>query len=138
MGCISFYLLFNMLVLNSRDRHILCLNKYCILLIIHSEKVSRFSRITLQPQKILTNFCTWILWKIVKAGNCESFIRNEVKDVKQWKFLLRIVSNMLSNIYIYIYMYRKRGKIRWAKLLQFSQFLRLPRQLSREFLALGK
>ena len=34
--------------------------------------------------------------------------------------------------------YRKQEKIRWVKLLQFSQFLSLPQKFSHEFLALGK
>ena len=33
--------------------------------------------------------------------------------------------------------YRKWGKIRWAKLLQFLWFLRVPQKFSREFLAKG-
>ena len=37
-----------------------------------------------------------------------------------------------------IMLYRKRGKIRWAKLSWFSQFLRVPQKFSREFLAIGK
>ena len=30
--------------------------------------------------------------------------------------------------------YRKRGKIRWAKLLRFSRFSRVPRKFFREYL----
>ena len=33
--------------------------------------------------------------------------------------------------------YRKRGKIRWAKLLQFLRFLRVSQKFSHEFLAIG-
>ena len=34
--------------------------------------------------------------------------------------------------------FRKQGKIRWDKLFQSSQFLRVPQKFSREFLAKGK
>ena len=59
---------------------------YCTLLIICSEKVSRFWQITSQLQMFLVNFCTWILWKLVKAGNHKSFFGNEGKNVKQQNF----------------------------------------------------
>ena len=36
--------------------------------------------------KVFGDVCTWILWKLVKAGNCECF-GNEGKDMKQQKFL---------------------------------------------------
>ena len=59
---------------------------YCILLIIHGEQVSRFLWITSQPQKFFGKFCTWMLWKLVIAGNYEHFFGNEGKDIKQWKY----------------------------------------------------
>ena len=34
----------------------------------------------------MANFCTWILWKLIKAGNRESFFGNEGKDVRQQNF----------------------------------------------------
>ena len=34
----------------------------------------------------MANFYTWILWKLVKAGNRESFFGNEGKDVRQQNF----------------------------------------------------
>ena len=42
---------------------------------------------------LLLNFksiwVTWILWKLVKAGNHERFSWNKGKDVKQWMFFSR-------------------------------------------------
>ena len=67
---------------------------YCILLIICSEKVSRFWQITLQPQKFLVNFCTWILWKLVKAGNHKSFLGMKVKMWNSKIFSPQRISNV--------------------------------------------
>ena len=45
---------------------------YHIFLIICSEKVSHFLHITSQLQKFFGDFCMWILWKLIKAGNRKS------------------------------------------------------------------
>ena len=53
---------------------------YRMLLIIHSKKVSCFCGILCNRESFLADFCTWILWKPVKAGNCEMFLEDEGKE----------------------------------------------------------
>ena len=55
----------------------------CLLFVV---KTFVYFWIILQLQKFLANFYMWILWKLVKAGNCERFFGNEGKDMKQQKF----------------------------------------------------
>ena len=57
---------------------------YCILFIICWENV--FHGLLHNRKRFLENYCTWILGKLVKAGNHESFFGNEGKDLTQQKF----------------------------------------------------
>ena len=57
---------------------------YCLLFVVKNFHV--FGGLLCNCKSFLANFCTWILWKLVKAGDRECFLWNEGKDVKQRKF----------------------------------------------------
>ena len=65
-----------------------------MLLFVHGEKVSHLSQITQKPQNflgelLLQHVFTWrytIISNLIIAGNCESFLENEGKDMKQRNF----------------------------------------------------
>ena len=56
------------------------------MLIICSENFSHFCRLLCNCGSFLGNFCMWIEWKLIKAGNCECFFGNEGKDVNSKVF----------------------------------------------------
>ena len=57
---------------------------YCLLFVMKNFHI--FQGLLCNQTSFLVNFCMWILWKFVKAGNHEHFLWNEGKDVEQWKF----------------------------------------------------
>ena len=67
---------------------------YCILLIIHSEKLMFFADLLHNCNRFLVNVCAWILWKLLKAGNCESFLGIKVKTLNSKTCSLWIISNI--------------------------------------------
>ena len=58
-------------------------------------------------EHFLVNFCKWILWKLVKAGNCERFSGMNLNMWNSRSFSSRIISNIryitrLLNITIFV------------------------------------
>ena len=71
---------------------------YHILLIICSENLSRFFGL-LRNHSFLANFCTWILWKLVRADNRGRFLGMKVKTWNSESFSPQIISNTVGCLF---------------------------------------
>ena len=65
-----------------------------ILLIIHGENFHVFHGLVRNHEIFLVNFCMWILWKLVKAGNHELFWGMKVKMWNSESFSPWMISNI--------------------------------------------
>ena len=78
---------------------------YCLVFML--KNFPDFCGLLCNREHFLVNFCKWILWKLVKAGNCKRFSGMNLKMWNSKSFSSRIISNIryitrLINITIFV------------------------------------